>query len=182
MEQRHITGQAPIIEDGPVLFAESSAIAEYILGKYGNGKLVISPDKPNFPDYLYWFHAANGNIQPSLSRCMIIQRGGIDASNPMAQFVSRMRDTSLKMLNDRLSANKWLAGEDFTAADIMTVFSLSTMRLFAPFSLKGQDNILAYLERVSERDGFKRAMEKGDPGFEPIFGADAPEPLQARPE
>jgi glutathione S-transferase len=112
---------------------------------------------------------------------MIVQRGGIDASNPMAQFVNRTRETSLKMLDDRLRENKWLAGEEFTAADVMTVFSLSTMRMFAPYSLEGREAILAYLKRVGERDGYRRAMEKGDPGFEPIFGADAPEPLQARP-
>jgi glutathione S-transferase len=151
------------------------------LTKYGKGKLVISPDAPNYADYLYWFHAANGYIQPSVNRSMIFQRGGIEPSNPMAQFVNRPRDTSLKMLDERLSTNTWLAGEEFTAADVMTVFSLSTMRLFAPYSLEGQDNILAYLKRVGARDGYKRAMEKGDPGFVPIFGADAPEPMKARP-
>jgi glutathione S-transferase len=151
------------------------------LTKYGKGNLVISASAPNYADYLYWFHAANGYIQPSVNRSMIVQRGGIDASNPMAQFVSRTRDTSLKMLDDRLRENKWLAGEEFTAADVMTVFSLSTMRLFAPYSLEGWDGILAYLKRVGERDGYRRAMEKGDPGLQPILGADAPEPLQARP-
>jgi glutathione S-transferase len=61
----------------------------------------------------------------------------------------------------------------------MVVFSLSTGRLFAPYSLEGYDGILLFLRRVAERDGYKRAMEKGDPGFVPLFGAEAPDPMRA---
>lgn len=96
----------------------------------------------------------------------------------MAQAVKRTREKMLKMLDDRLKENAWLAGDEFTAADVMVVFSLSTMRLFIPYELTGYDGILAYLKRVGERPGYKRAMEKGDPGFVPVFGAEAPAPMK----
>lgn len=142
---------------------------------------MIGPDAPNYADYLYWFHAANGYIQPAINRTMVVVRGGIDAANPMAQYINRSRELSLKMLDERLTANKWLAGEEFTAADVMVVFSLSTMRLFAPYELTGRDGILRYLKRIGKREGYRKAMEKGDPGFKPILGAEAPEPLLAKP-
>ena len=61
----HPMGTAPIVTDGSVVLAESGAIMEYIIGKYGQGRLAVGPDKPNFADYLFWFHFANGSMMPS---------------------------------------------------------------------------------------------------------------------
>jgi len=52
-----------------------------------------------------------------------------------------------------------------TAADIMMVFTLTTMRYFNPYSLARYPNILAYLQRIGDRPAYRRAMEKGDPGM-----------------
>jgi glutathione S-transferase len=174
---RHPTGAAPIIEDDGILLAESGAITEYILNKYGKGKLVVTPSEPNYADYLYWLHFANGYFQPALSRYMMAQRMGQDpetTDNPSMFFVKRGREASLRMLDERLQKSQWLAGDEFTAADIMNVWCATTMRLFTPYSLEGYDNILAWLKRVGERPAYKRAMEKGDPGLEPLLGAEKP--------
>ena len=75
---------------------------------------------------------------------------------------------ALAMVDKRLGEVEYLAGE-FTAADVMTVFSLTTMRYFMPLDLKPYPNILAYLQRVSRREGYRRAMQKGDPGMPPFL-------------
>lgn len=80
----------------------------------------------------------------------------------------------LKFIDDRLSKVPWLAGEEFTAADIMSVFSLTTMRVFAPTDLSAYPNILKYLERVGERPAYKRSMDKADPGMGPYLAAETP--------
>jgi glutathione S-transferase len=59
----------------------------------------------------------------------------------------------------------------------MTVFSLTTLRPFAPFDLESYPNIVKYLERVSQRAGYKRALAKGDPGMEPVISAAAPKSI-----
>ena len=59
--------------------------------------------------------------------------------------------------------NTWLAGPEFTIADIMMVFSFTTMRTFFPFNLGEYDGILKYLERVGERGAYQKAMAKADP-------------------
>ena len=81
----------------------------------------------------------------------------------------------LAHIDQRLKTVPWLAGEEFTDADIMSVFSLTTMRVFAPTDLSPYPNILAYLKRVGEREGYQRAMKKGDPDMTPYLGAEAPE-------
>lgn len=66
-------------------------------------------------------------------------------------------------MDQRLKDNTWLAGDEFTAADIMTVWSLTGMREFFQLDLSKYQNILAYLQRVKGREGYQKAMGKGDP-------------------
>lgn len=67
----------------------------------------------------------------------------------------------LRLMDERLGNIPWLVGDEFTAADIMTVFILTTMRSFYEF-----EEILTYLKRVSEREGFKKARAEADPEME----------------
>jgi glutathione S-transferase len=69
------------------------------------------------------------------------------------------------MVEKRLGEAPHLAGPDFTAADIMMGFCLTTMRAFVPRDLSGSPNILAYLQRIAARPAYQRAMAKGDPGM-----------------
>ncbi len=170
----HPLETAPIITDGDITLAESGAIIEYILTKYAHGKLQIAPSEKAYPDYLYWLHFANGSLQQSVSRTMYFRLLKLPADNPIEKAVIAKREHALKLLDERLGENEWLAGKEFTAADIMNVVSFTTLRIFVPYSLEPYPNIVAYLRRVGDREGYKSAMRKGDPGFEPILGAEAP--------
>jgi glutathione S-transferase len=167
-----------VIQDGDVTLAESGACIQYILTKYGNGRLTVSPDAPNYADFLYWYNWASASFSLRVSTQMLIGWSGLDSENFVVQFSKSRLQAALKMLDDQLEKHTWLAGEEFTVADIAPVFSLTTGRLFTPYSLEGYPNILRWLKKISERDGYKKSFEKGDPGLEPIIGADPPEPLQ----
>ena len=52
----------------------------------------------------------------------------------------------------------------------MSVFTLTTMRLFQPVDLAPWPNIRAYLQRIGERPAYRRAMLKGDPDLTPMLG------------
>ena len=76
---------------------------------------------------------------------------------------------SMALVEARLGQAPYLAGADFTAADIMSVFSLTTMRLFQPFELGAYPHIHAYLQRIGERPAYRRAMAAGDPDLTPML-------------
>lgn len=95
--------------------------------------------------------------------------------HPIQKNVRESCEKVLRFLDQRLGKVTWLAGEEFTAADVMSVFSLTTMRRFYPIDLGAYSNILAYLKRVGERKAYWDAMKKGDPDMEPVLGAAAPE-------
>ena len=161
----HPLGAAPVIEDGDVLLAESGAIVEYIVARYGNGRLVLAPDHPGFAPFLYWFHFANGTLQPATGRNMILGRLGLPADNPLIKAMKARLELALGLVEARLGTAVYLAGDEFTTADIMAVFSLTTMRNFLPFDLAPYPAIRAYLQRIAARPAYQRAMQKGDPGM-----------------
>lgn len=172
--------QAPVMDDDtfgkPVRLAESAAIVEWIVQKHGNGKFFLDKSHPDYADFLYWFHLSNGNLQPLTSRNMAMVRlkdAGID--NPGITTSLDRQKLLFGFINDRLNKVPYLAGEEFTAADIMSVFSFTTMRKFYPYSLEGYDGILAWLKRCADRPAYKKAMQKGDPDLELCIGAQAPE-------
>lgn len=165
----HPLGAAPLIEVDGMLLAESAAIVEFILARYGGGRLRHAPDHPDFAAYLYWFHFANGNLQPVMGRCMIVGRCGLGADHPIQTMVQGRLDRVLALIEARLAQNDYLAGSEFTAADVMSVFSLTTMRLFQPLDLAPYPNILAYLQRIGRRPAYQRAMAKGDPDLTPML-------------
>lgn len=160
---------APVIVDGDVLLGESGAIVEYILGKYGKGRLAPSPGDADYADYLFWFHFVNGTLLPSLTVDLLVNTGGAEAGHPLVTAFCDRAERSYAMIEDRLGRVPYLAGSDFTAADIMTVFGLTTMRAFVPRDLAAYPNIRAYLRRIGDRPAYRQAMAKGDPEMAPLL-------------
>jgi glutathione S-transferase len=176
---------------------QAAACVEYIVNTYGNGKFIIKPGQPNYTDYLYWFRKsamtllsttiltredfANGTMQPMLGRNMALVFSGADPNSENSKRANAKRDQILSFLDKRLSQATWLAGDEFSAADIMNVFGLTVMRCFYQYDLGPYPNILAYLKRVSQRDGYQRAVQKGDPDLdvEKLIGGSPPPPQKA---
>lgn len=165
----HPIGAAPVITDGDLVLAESGAVIEYIVAKHGNGRLALAADHPDFAQFLYWFHFANGTLQPAMGRNMILSRLRLAEDNPILLAMRGRLDLALGLVEARLGKVAYFAGREFTTADIMTVFSLTTMRLFLPFDLAPYPAILAYLQRIGKRASYQRAMRKGDPDMPPLL-------------
>ena len=124
LEALHPLGAAPLLEIVDRLLAESAAIVDYIITKNGGGRLRLGPEHPAHADYLYWFHFANGNLQPSMFRLMGMTRAGLPADHPVQVSVQMRFDRVMGFVDARLREAPYFAGEEFTAADIMSVFSL----------------------------------------------------------
>ena len=160
----HPIGTAPVITDGDLALGESAAIAEYIIQRHGQGRLAAGPADANYADYLFWFHFANGSFMPAAMMGMV---SGMlpEAGSAALSSLTRRLDRAWDAVEARLGESAYLAGANFTAADIMILFPLTTMRLFAPRELAPYPNIAAYLQKIGARPAFQTAMEKADPGF-----------------
>ena len=161
----HYIGSAPVITDGDLVLAESGAIVEYIVAKYGRGRLTLGADDPDFAQFLYWFHFANGTLQANMGRLMILNRLKLADDNPLLLATKARVDRAFDLVEARTREAEYLAGSAFTTADIMMGFSLTTMRYFQPYDLTRCPNVVKYLGRIGARPAYRRAMEKGDPGM-----------------
>ena len=161
----HPIGAAPVITDGDLVLAESGAVVEYIIAKYGNGRLTLNSGHPDFAQYLYWYHFANGTLQANMGRNMILNRLKLADDNPIVLATKTRVDRAFDLVDARTREAEYLAGSEFTSADIMMGFSLTTMRYFLPYDLGRCPNIVSYLARIGGRPAYRRAMEKGDPGM-----------------
>jgi len=166
----HPMGIAPVIVDGDLVLGESGAIVEYILATRGPGGLARGASDPDFAAYLYWLHFANGTLQATLGRHMLVRRLQLPPEQPVAAATARRVELVLAHVDARCASTPYLAGAQFSAADIMSVFSLTTMRSFVPVDLAPYPHIRDYLQqRIGTRDAYRRAMRKGDPGMEPLL-------------
>ena len=161
----HPIGTAPIISDGDLVLAESGAVIEYILTRYGGGRLLRQPAHPEFANYLYWLHFANASFQALLHRTLVARRLEPPPDHRVPIDLQARLERALRFIDRRLGEAEYLAGSELTAADIMMVFSLTTMRSFTPYDLKAYAHILDYLRRIAGREAYQRAMRKGDPGM-----------------
>jgi len=161
----HPIGAAPVITDGDLVLAESGAVVEYIIAKYGNGRLALNSAHRDFAQFLYWYHFANGTLQAAMGRSMILNRVKPADDNPVLLASKARVDRAFDLVDARTREAEYLAGTEFTSADIMMGFSLTTMRYFLPYDLKRCPNIVRYLARIGARPAYRRAMEKGDPGM-----------------
>lgn len=168
----HPQGTAPVIQDGDLTLAESGACLEYIAHRHGGGRLFLPPSHPAYPDFLYWWHWGNASFMPTTIRVMAARATGGDS--PTSRIAEDRFARSLKLLDERLKSNEWLAGNEFTAADVMIMFPLTTWRHWSGLSWAGYDGILGYLQRIGKREAYQRAMAKADPGMELLLGADPP--------
>ena len=166
----HPLGAAPVITDGDLVLAESGAIIQYILGRYGDGRLAVGPDQANFADYLYWFHFANGTFMPAQMALMYQRLIGGGANNPeVAAMFNGRAERLWRLIETRLESAAYFAGPDFTAADIIMGFPLTTMRAFIPYDLAPYPALRAYLQRIGERPAYRSAMQKADPQMTPML-------------
>jgi glutathione S-transferase len=152
----HPLGTAPIIEDDGQALAETGAIIEYISRRHAGGRLLLGPDHPDFAQFLFWFHYANGTMVPSFMTDMTARRLG-------AEPASSRTDLAFRLVEQRLAEAPWFAGDAFTAADIMMVFPLTSARAFSGRSIADSPHLLAYLQRIGERPAYRAAMARAEP-------------------
>jgi glutathione S-transferase len=159
-------GIAPVITDGDLVLGESGAIIDYLITKYGNGRLRVSPDNPDWPHYLFWFHFANATLMPAeVTRLFAGMIQDPAAKGMLTSFAATRADKAYAQLEAHLAKFPYTGGREFSASDIMMFFPMTTLRTHAPRDFASSPNIQSYLKRISARHAYQRTMAKGDAGM-----------------
>ena len=154
----HPLGRAPVIRDNDLVLAESGAIVDYIVHRYGGDTLAVPPPDSRYARYLYWLHFAEGSLMTLLLVALALTRVPEGSKSPAGVRVAARMQQMLSFVDSELSDGPWFVGERFTAADIMMAFPFTTMRLFLEYDLAPYRRIVAYLERIEARPAYRKAM------------------------
>ena len=153
-------GKIPVIEDGDVVMFESGAIVEYILERYGEGRLAPALDSSLRGTFLQWIHFAESTGFTGLGNIIWHTRFKQDVDS-VAGALDDYRvwaSAALDALERGLAANDYLLGSEFSGADIMVGYTLLVAK---SLGVLGEDHpgLDAYLARLTERPAFRKALQ-----------------------
>ncbi|UCD68138.1 MAG: glutathione S-transferase family protein [Betaproteobacteria bacterium] len=155
----HPLGKSPVMQDGELILPESGAIIEYLLERYGEGRLAPQPGTPERVRYLYWMHFSEGTLMLHLVSRLYLTRVG-EAAKAMQGRVEVMIGNELDLIEHELGRSSHIAGEEFSAADIQMGFALE-FAVFAGFASDKHTKLREYLGRMQARPAYRRAIETG---------------------
>ena len=171
----HPLGKSPVITDGELTLAESGAILEYLVERYGAGRLAPASGTPQRLRYTYWLHYAEGSAMPPLLLKLVFTQvprapklGLLRpivrriAEGVKAAFVEPQIRLHLDYLEGELGKSTWFAGAEFSAADIQMSFPIEAAAAGGSVG-EGRARLRAYLQRIAARPAYRRALDKGGP-------------------
>ncbi len=154
----HPLGQVPAVEiDGIVMF-ESGAILEFLLERYGNGRLAPPPATNERAEYLKWFHFGEASLAVYMT--MIVRnRFGKTEATRLADVVTESRAhlrAAIELVELTLGQRAYITGSEFSAADIMVSYGIVMARITGELPAEFR-NVAEYLTRLKERPAYGRA-------------------------
>jgi glutathione S-transferase len=169
----HPLGKSPVITDGELTLAESGAIIEYLVERYGQGRLIPPADTPERQRYRYWLHYAEGSAMPPLLLKLVFDRiasapmpffvkpiARSIASRAMSTFIQPQLDLHLSYMEAEVARTGWFAGIEFTAADIQMSFPLEAAAARGGLNTS-RPQLMSFLQRIHQRPAYQRAIERG---------------------
>ncbi|MDQ1829858.1 glutathione S-transferase [Massilia scottii] len=169
----HPLGKSPVITDGENTVAESGAIIEYLLERYGNGRFVPAAGTPDKLRYTYFMHYAEGSAMTPLLMKLVFDR--VEKSpmpffaKPIARSIAQKVKSTyivpqivqhLTYLEAELAKSSWFAGQEFSGADIQISFVLEAAASRGGLGDK-YPKLMDFLNRIHARAAYQRALERG---------------------
>ncbi|OSI22427.1 glutathione S-transferase [Neisseria dumasiana] len=167
----HPLGKSPLIDDNGLVLAESGAIVEYLIARYGQ-ETALRPSESSavYPEYLFWLHYAEGSLMPLLVMSLVFRK--IETrkmpffAKPVARkitdgvrasFLNPQLKLHLEFVENKLKGRTWLLGGEISGADIMMGFPLQAAVSRTPQNLP---NISAYVRRIENDPAYQLAQER----------------------
>lgn len=160
------------------MFVESGAIVEFIVNKFGKGKLVPPMDSVDYPGHLQWMYFSEGTAMYRLWSTFYASKianlpidqlpvgGTVDGKNQGLVGIQAVAD----YMEFWLSNHPYFGGKEFTAADIMMQFTIPAFKLVGGFDTIKFKHIQEWNARVIARPAYKRALARAVPNGANEYG------------
>ncbi|WP_373079538.1 glutathione S-transferase family protein [Zhongshania sp.] len=155
----HPLSKSPVIVDGERTLCESGAVMEYLLDQDPEQTLRPAKTADNYYDYLEWLHFAEGSLAMPVIINMIMKKEERAGNQPLDGYIAKELALDINYIEATLSGRDYIAGDRFTAADIMVSMILEIA--FVHGLLTGKASTLAYLSKLQARDAYKKTASFG---------------------
>lgn len=182
LKKIHPLGKSPVITDGDLVVAESAAILEYLVDRYGAqaqgeaAQLLPQPGSPEQLQWRFWMHFAEGSLMNWLVMKLVFMS---IPQQPMPFFVkpiarqlcgqvqAKLIDPNLgnsqAFIENHLSTHTWFAGDRLTLADFQMSFAVEALLARSKQAAQQCPHLVAYKARMVARPAYQRALAKGGP-------------------
>jgi len=158
LKQVHPLGKSPVITDGGKTVIESGAIIDYVIRRYGKGRMQPAPETAAYDEYVQWMHYAEGSAMLPLMLNLYAARLG-DAAAALMPRIEGEISNHLAYIDGALKGRQFLVGDTLSGADIQMSF---VGEVAGAFGKRAQyPNLDAWTKRLHERPAYKKAIEKG---------------------
>src|SRR4051795_8804919 len=154
----HPLGKSPVITDGGTKIAESGAVVDYIIRRYGKGAMMPASGSADYEAYNEWLHYSEGSAMLPLMLKLYVSRLK-EAGAPLHPRIDSEIANHLGYIDGALKGREFFVGNAFSGADIQMSFVGEMAKVFdklAPYPDLG-----AWLSRMHARPAFQRSIEKG---------------------
>lgn len=154
-------GKVPVLKDGDLVMFESGAMVQYLLDRYGDGRLQPPRGSHDHARFLQWCWFAEATFARPLGEIVNHRRVfSTDDQNPAAiEEMQQRAALCVQALDDALAVRPYLLGDEFSAADIMTGYTLMLAEWLLPPGFP--DHVADYWRRLSARPAYRAAMGAG---------------------
>ena len=152
-------GFIPAIRDDEVTMVELIAIMEYLLSRYGPTPLLPDSQSPTFPLYQQFLHLGEAGLAAAIYWVVNARNLPTEAErqNPTARHALWQYENRLGLVMRQLALTPYLAGDEFTVADISVTYALNLAQFSA--GVAPDEPLQAYLARTRGREAYRRALE-----------------------
>ena len=158
LKQVHPLGKSPVITDGGKTIIESGAIIDYVIRRYGKGRMQPAPETAVYDEYVQWMHYAEGSAMLPLMLNLYAARLGDAAAALMPRIEGEIAN-HLAYIDGSLKGRQFLVGDSLSGADVQMSF---VGEVAGAFGKRPQyPNLDAWTKRLHERPAYKKAIEKG---------------------
>jgi glutathione S-transferase len=154
----HPLGKSPIITDGEIRIAESGAIVDYIIRRYGKGAMMPPIGSAEYEVYNEWLHYSEGSAMLPLMLNLYVGRLK-EAGSPLHPRIDSEVANHLGYVDGALQGREFFVGNALTGADIQMSFVGDMAKVFD--KLGPYPNLSAWLSRMHARPAFQRSIEQG---------------------
>ena len=154
----HPLGKSPVITDGDFTIAESGAVVDYLIRRYGKSAMMPVPGSRDYETYNEWLHYSEGSAMLPLLLHLYVSRLK-EAGAPLHPRIDSEIANHLGHVDGALKGREFFVGSALTGADIQMSFVGEMAKVFN--KLAPHPNLAAWLSRMHARPAFQRSVEKG---------------------